>query len=49
MSMLIDYKSPEKEILINVLNEYSIKGISLLDSTNISNIIENFIYKEVEE
>ncbi len=47
--MLIDYKSPEKEILINVLNEYSIKGISLLDSTNISNIIENFIYKEVEE
>ena len=34
----------EKDILINVLNEYP-----LMDSTNIYNIIEDMIYKEVEE
>jgi antitoxin component YwqK of YwqJK toxin-antitoxin module len=49
MTTLNDYKSPEKDILLNVLKEYSNKGIHLLDSLNISSIIENLIYEEVEE
>jgi antitoxin component YwqK of YwqJK toxin-antitoxin module len=49
MTAFIDYKSPEKDILINILNEYSIKGVYLLDSLNISSMIENMIYEEVEE
>ena len=59
MKKLIDYKSPEKDILINVFNEYATgsnyevaipsKGIHLFDSLNISSIIENLIYEEIEE
>jgi len=55
MTTLVDYKSPEKDILINVLKEYSTghgitcKAIPLLDSLNISSIIENMIYEEVKE
>jgi hypothetical protein len=49
MTILVDYKSPEKDILLNILKEYSIKGIHLLDSLNISSMIENKIYEDVEE
>jgi len=44
METLVDYKSYEKDILLNVFNEYS-----LMDSNNIYNIIEHMIYKEIEE
>ena len=49
MTTLNDYKSPEKDILISIFNEYSNKGIPLLDSINVSSIIENMIYENVEE
>jgi hypothetical protein len=51
MTTFVDYKSPEKDILIDIFNEYSsIKGIPcncihLLDSVNVASIIENIIYK----
>jgi len=44
MSIIIDYKSYEKDILIDVLNEYP-----LMDSNNIYKIIEDVIYENVEE
>ena len=53
MSTIVDYKSPEKDILIDVLNEYSTglgiqyNAIHLLDSVNIASIIENIIYEDV--
>jgi len=49
MTTLVEFNSHEKKILIDVLNEYSNKGIHLLDSLNISNIIENMIYEKIEE
>jgi len=44
MTKFINFQSPEKDILIDVLNEYP-----LLDSVNISSIIENIIYQQIEE
>jgi hypothetical protein len=44
MTTLIDYKSPEKDVLLSIFNEYP-----LMDSLNISSIIENMIYENVEE
>ncbi len=49
MTTLIDFKSVEKDILVDILNEYLNNGIHLLDTLNVSNIIENFIYENVEE
>jgi len=44
MTKFINFQSPEKDILIDVLN-----GYPLLDSVNISSIIENIIYQQIEE
>ena len=44
MTTLVDYKSTEKDILLDILNEYP-----LMDSANIYSIIKNMIYEEVEE
>jgi len=44
MNTLTDFNSPEKEIIFNVLKE-----CPLMDSINISSIIENLIYEEIEE
>jgi len=40
--------SVEKDIIISVLNDYKLQ-IPLLDTLNLSNIINNFIYQNMEE
>jgi hypothetical protein len=44
MTKFINFQSPEKDILIDVLN-----GYPFLDSVNISSLIENIIYQKIEE